>query len=71
MAYRYYAVFRGRETGVFTTWESCRQQVDGFSNSIYKGFSRYEDAEKFVKYGPHSETQFESSGTFTERLTHG
>ena len=48
MAKKYYAVKQGRKVGGFNTWDECKQAVDGFSNAIYKSFSDYNEAYKFV-----------------------
>lgn len=48
MANKYYAVKQGRKTGVFTSWEECKQAVEGFSNAIYKSFANYDDAHNFL-----------------------
>ncbi|MED2879583.1 viroplasmin and RNaseH domain-containing protein [Bacillus wiedmannii] len=45
---KFYAVKRGRKTGVFNTWEECKAQVDGFPGAVYKAFPTYEEAEKFT-----------------------
>ena len=52
MAWKYYAVHRGRETGVFPDWETCKQQTYQFRGSVFKGFNDYEQAEEFVQNGP-------------------
>jgi ribonuclease HI len=48
---KYYSVHKGRETGIFTTWEDCKKQIDKYKGAIYKSFKKKEDAEKFVKNG--------------------
>ncbi|MBQ2004700.1 MAG: RNase H1/viroplasmin domain-containing protein, partial [Peptococcaceae bacterium] len=30
---KYYAVKVGRETGIFTTWDACKAQVQGYSGA--------------------------------------
>lgn len=45
---KFYAVKSGRKTGVFTTWEECKEQVQGYSNAVYKSFWSKEEAEEFV-----------------------
>jgi hypothetical protein len=37
---KWYAVARGRETGVFTSWDEARPLVDGYPNNRYKSFLR-------------------------------
>ncbi|KAH8073290.1 PIF1-like helicase [Aureococcus anophagefferens] len=40
-----YVVTRGRQTGIFDTWEDCERQVKGFSGAQYKSYATQEDAE--------------------------
>ena len=35
---KYYVVWRGRLTGIFESWEECKQQTDGFEGAQYKGY---------------------------------
>ncbi len=48
MAKKYYAVRKGRKTGVFLTWGECQDQVKGFSGAIFKSFPTMEEAKAFV-----------------------
>lgn len=48
MAKKYYAVRRGRSTGIFETWDECRKQVIGFNGAAYKGFESLAEAEEFI-----------------------
>lgn len=47
----YYAVHYGVKTGIFNTWDECKQYVLGFKDAKYKKFDNIQDAEYFVKYG--------------------
>ena len=51
MAVKYYAVRAGRRTGIFSTWDECKKQVDGFSGASYKSFTSKEDAQAFLNSG--------------------
>lgn len=51
MAVKYYAVKRGRKTGIFNTWDECKEQVTGFSGASYKSFLSKEEAEQFLGEG--------------------
>lgn len=42
----YYVVWKGRQTGVFNTWETCQAQVRGFSGAKFKAFPTRETAEQ-------------------------
>lgn len=44
MAKKYYTVWKGNSTGVFDSWEECKQAVSGCS-AIYKSFPTLEQAE--------------------------
>lgn len=45
----FYAVARGRVTGVFSTWAECQKQVKGFNGAVFKKFDSRKDADNFVK----------------------
>lgn len=47
-AKKYYAVKKGRETGIFCDWDSCKAAVEGYSGAEYKGFVRRDDAEEYL-----------------------
>lgn len=53
----FYAVARGRQIGVFETWEECSKQVNKFSGAIYKKFGTKSDAWKFVYGVPDTSSQ--------------
>jgi ribonuclease HI len=36
---KYYVVWKGRKTGVYSSWEACAAQVQGFPGAQYKSFS--------------------------------
>ena len=42
---KFYVVWRGRKTGVFTSWNVCKRQIDGFEAAQYKSFANLEEAE--------------------------
>lgn len=43
---KYYVVWRGLTTGIFNTWEECKNQVTGYEGAQYKSFSDKEEAER-------------------------
>ncbi|CAB3411025.1 unnamed protein product [Caenorhabditis bovis] len=45
----FYAVARGHETGVFSTWDECKKQTTGFKGAKFKKFDNKEDAEMFAQ----------------------
>ena len=44
----FYAVARGRRTGVFSTWAEAKSLVDGFAGARYKKFKSRGEAEAFA-----------------------
>lgn len=50
-AKKYYAVARGRKKGIFSTWNECREQVNGFAGARYKSFTSRSEAEQWLAGG--------------------
>ncbi len=46
---KYYAVRKGRNTGIFTTWNACSNAVKGFSGAEYKSFTDIKEAEVYLQ----------------------
>lgn len=46
---KFYAVARGRNTGIFTSWADCQKSVISYPGAIFKSFLNKEDAERFLK----------------------
>ncbi|MCF8323931.1 MAG: ribonuclease H family protein [Leadbetterella sp.] len=46
---KFYAVWSGREKGVFSSWDDCKKQVDGFDGAQYKSFESKTEAENALK----------------------
>lgn len=44
----FYAVKKGRETGIFSTWGECEKQVKGFKGAKYKKFKSEAQAKKYL-----------------------
>lgn len=45
---KFYAVKNGRKTGVFLTWDECKDQVAGFKGAVFKSFKTLSEAEVFL-----------------------
>jgi len=45
MPKKYYVVWKGRKTGVFTTWRDCERQVKGFVGAQFKAFESAAEAD--------------------------
>ena len=43
---KYYAVLKGRKTGIFESWAECEEQINGFSGALYKSFKSRGKAEE-------------------------
>lgn len=50
MANKYYAVKAGRKTGIYETWEECKEQIDGYKGQAYKSFKLLDDAYEYMGY---------------------
>lgn len=48
MTVKFYAVRKGKKTGIFRTWEECKASVNGYSGAEYKGFPTLEQAREFM-----------------------
>jgi ribonuclease HI len=46
---KYYAVRKGRQTGVFETWAECQKQIIGFSGAEFKSFPTRAEAQAFAE----------------------
>lgn len=44
----FYAVLKGRIPGIYTNWNECKKQTEGFSGPVFRKFSSKEEAEKFI-----------------------
>ncbi len=46
---KFYVVWKGRKTGVFSSWEACAAQVQGFPDAQYKSFTSRAAAEQALR----------------------
>ena len=46
---RFYAVARGVNPGIYTSWDDCARQVVGVSGALHKSFSSVEKAEEYIR----------------------
>ena len=42
---KFYVVWNGRKKGIYTSWNVCKKQIDGFENAQYKSFADLDAAE--------------------------
>lgn len=72
MAKKFYVVWHGRETGIFTDWNSCKKQVEKFAGARYKSFPTREEAEAaFYGNGATGTTSPKPKGTPKRRASQG
>ncbi|MCP9748146.1 viroplasmin family protein [Lacihabitans sp. CS3-21] len=62
---KFYAVWSGREKGVFSSWDDCKKQVDGFEGAQYKSFESKTEAENALKRNYYAVVNTKSSATQT------
>ena len=63
MAKKVYAVKKGRETGLFTDWDTCKKQVDGFPGAEYRSFTDPQDALAYLGLANSGQTILTKSPT--------
>ena len=44
----FYAVAKGKNVGIFNSWNECKNNTDGYKGAIFKKFNTKDDAEKFI-----------------------
>ena len=48
---KFYVVWNGAEDGVYTSWDACREAVEGFSGAKYQSFKTEAEAEEAFEMG--------------------
>ncbi|EJP19520.1 caulimovirus viroplasmin / ribonuclease HI multi-domain protein [Peptostreptococcaceae bacterium AS15] len=48
MEKKFYAVKKGRQTGIFETWEECKKNTTGYKNALFKSFKTLAEAKSFL-----------------------
>ena len=46
---KYYVVWQGKQPGIYTDWESCKEQVAGVQGAQYKSFDTKLEAEQAIR----------------------
>ena len=46
---KYYVVWQGKAPGIYTDWDSCKEQVAGVQGAQYKSFDTLAEAEAAIK----------------------
>jgi ribonuclease HI len=63
LAKKFYVVWTGRQTGVFTDWPTAQRSVDGFPGAKYKSFPTRAEAETALRAGAPPRTAARSATT--------
>ena len=48
---KFYVVWKGRKTGIFTSWADCEKQVKGYKDAEFKAFDSKPEAERAFAKG--------------------
>ncbi|HEX2229790.1 MAG TPA: ribonuclease H family protein [Candidatus Binatia bacterium] len=73
MAEKFYVVWAGRQTGIFTDWATAQRAVNGYSGASFKSFSTRSEAEKafrcasYAKVGRKTPSDPKASASARER----
>lgn len=55
MAGKYYVVWAGYETGIYSSWDECKAAVDGFPGARYKSYGSRQEAIEAYRGNPDEE----------------
>lgn len=48
---KFYVVWEGKRLGVYSNWDACKEQIEGFSGARYKSFPTQEQAQQAFELG--------------------
>lgn len=65
---KFYAVRKGLKPGIYTTWDECKKQVNGFSGAEYKSFQTEDEAKNYISK---NKTHIIDSGELLEAYVDG
>jgi transcription initiation factor TFIID subunit TAF12 len=46
---KYYVVIKGKQCGIYTSWEECQRNVSGYRGAIYKSFKSKPEAKQYQR----------------------
>ena len=69
MAGKFYAVRKGKVSGIYNSWDACKRMVDGYPGAIYKSFKSKKEAEDFVAGGASVAQSTAQTESVTETTT--
>lgn len=65
---KYYVVWRGRNIGIFHSWEECQKQVTGIAGARFKSFDTQKEAEFAFKNEAHVRANAAAAKEKSERF---
>ncbi|KAK0089890.1 hypothetical protein PV325_004913 [Microctonus aethiopoides] len=65
----YYAVARGRNPGIYKTWDECRAEVNKYSGAVYKKFTTISEAKSFIIERGNRGNSLQSSRNYSKQKT--
>ena len=68
---KYYAVRKGKVTGIFTVWDECQDSVKGYPGAEFKSFKTQAEAEEYLAGQAVSKTDISESTKGIEDLPEG
>ena len=66
MATVFYAVAKGLQPGLYSTWADCKKQIDGFKGAVYKKFETETEANNFIITNSNKPPKKEKANTIVE-----
>ena len=57
MAWKMYAVRRGKTVGIVNTWAECQEMINGVSHAEFRGFNDEDDALEYLRTGKVAEPE--------------
>jgi ribonuclease HI len=68
---KFYVVWKGKKTGIFATWEECKENVMGFEGAEYKSFESRIEAEKAYQENSKKHIYKTQSSTYPSKSKKG
>jgi ribonuclease HI len=68
---KFYVVWEGRRPGVYTSWDECKRNIDGFPNAKYKSFTSKKEAEEAYQQHPARHIYKKAASAETVKTTQG
>ncbi|WP_079524375.1 ribonuclease H1 domain-containing protein [Solibacillus isronensis] len=65
---KYYVVWSGKKTGVYKTWEDCKEQVHGVKNAKFKSFPNEQEAKAAFENGYSKKSLITDANKNTKQL---